>query len=179
AHYDTYDKRGFVGANDGASGTAVVLQLAKTIKPRELSPTVVFALFDGEEALPGTDFRKTGMRGSTVAAKAYKHAQAMILLDMVGERGLSIPREIGSNRKLWSRLRQAAARVGARRMFPPRTRSRVLDDHVPFNAAGVPAIDIIDFDFACWHKICDRYRLVSAQSLDYVGESVYELLRRL
>ena len=179
AHYDTYDKRGFVGANDGASGTAIVTQLAKTIEPRELRPTVVFALFDGEEALPGTDFRTTGMRGSRVAAQAYKHAQAMILLDMVGERGLRVPRELGSNKKLWARLRQAAARVGARQVFPPRTRGRVLDDHVPFRDLGIPAIDVIDFDFACWHKLCDRYRLVSAQSLDFVGESVYELLRRL
>jgi lipoprotein-anchoring transpeptidase ErfK/SrfK len=179
AHYDTYAKPGFVGANDGASGTAVVLQLAKTIKPRTLRPTIVFAFFDGEEAPPGTDFRQNGMRGSKVAAQAFKNAQAMILLDMVGERGVTIPRELGSNRKLWSRLRQAAARVGARRVFPPRTRGRILDDHVPFRDLGIPAIDVIDFDFACWHKACDRYRGVSALSLDRVGESVFELLRRL
>lgn len=179
AHYDTYLKPGFVGANDGASGTAVVLQLAKTIKPRTLRPTVVFAFFDGEEALPGTNFRETGMRGSKVAARVFKNARAMILLDMVGERGVSIPRELGSNRKLWVKLRQAAARVGARKTFPPTTRGRVLDDHVPFRELGIPAIDIIDFDFACWHKLCDRFRGVSEQSLDRVGETVFELLRRL
>jgi hypothetical protein len=179
AHYDTFLKRGFVGANDGASGTAVVLQLAKTIKPRTLRPTVVFAFFDGEEALPGTEFNKTGMRGSRVAAKAFKNARAMILLDMVGDSDLSIPREVGSNRRLWVRLRQAAARVGARQVFPTRTRSRVLDDHVPFRELGIPAINVIDFDFACWHKDCDRFRGVSERSLDRVGETVFELLRRL
>ena len=179
AHYDTFAKRGFVGANDGASGTAVVLQLAKTIKPRTLGPTVVFAFFDGEEAPPGTDFAEQGMRGSKVAAKAFKRARAMILLDMVGERGLSIPREQGSNRRLWAKLRRAAARVGAREAFPPRTRGPILDDHVPFRQLGVPSIDLIDLEFACWHRLCDRFRGVSEQSLDRVGETVFELLRQL
>ena len=179
AHYDTFAKPGFVGANDGASGTAVVLQLAKTIKPRTLRPTVVFAFFDGEEAPPGTNFTERGMRGSKVAAKAFKRARAMILLDMVGERGVSIPREQGSNRKLWARLRRAAARVGAREAFPPRTRGEILDDHVPFRALGIPSIDLIDLEFACWHRRCDRFRGVSEQSLDRVGETVFELLRQL
>lgn len=179
AHYDTFAKPGFVGANDGASGTAVVLQLAKTIKPRMLRPTVVFAFFDGEEALPGTDFRENGMRGSKVAAKVFAKATAMILLDMVGDRELSIPRELGSNRKLWFRLRQAAIRVGARQVFPPRTRGRVLDDHVPFRELGIPAIDVIDFEFDCFHQLCDRFAGVSQQSLDRVGETVLELLRQL
>lgn len=179
AHYDTYARRGYVGANDNASGAAVVLQLAKTIAPRTLRPTVVFAFFDGEEAPPGKDFRENGMRGSRVAAETFDNARAMILLDMVGERGLSVPRELGSNRKLWARLRQAAARVGARSTFPARTRGRILDDHVPFREKGIPAIDVIDFDFACWHKPCDRFGGISEQSLDRVGESVLELLRRL
>jgi glutaminyl-peptide cyclotransferase len=179
AHYDTFAKPGFVGANDGASGTAVVLQLAKTIKPRTLRPTVVFAFFDGEEAPPGTNFTEHGMRGSKVAAKAFKRARAMILLDMVGEPGVSIPRELGSNRKLWAKVRRAAARVGARAAFPPRTRGRILDDHVPFRELGIPSIDLIDLDFACWHKRCDRFRGVSEESLDRVGETAFELLRQL
>ena len=179
AHYDTYRLNGFLGANDGASGTAVVVQLSRTIKPRMLGPTVVFALFDGEEALPGTEFTETGMRGSKVAAATYKNARAMILLDMVGDRRLSIPREAGSNRKLWARLRQAAERVGARRVFPPRSRGAILDDHVPFRQRGIPAIDVIDFDYPCWHRRCDRLSRVSERSLDQVGETVLEMLRRL
>jgi glutaminyl-peptide cyclotransferase len=179
AHYDTLLKKGFVGANDGGSGTAVVLQLARTIKPRTLRPTVVFVFFDGEEALPGRDFLQTGLRGSRVAARTFKYAKAMILLDLVGDRDLAIPRERGSNKKLWAKLRQSARRVNAQDVFPARSRGAILDDHVPFNKAGVPSIDVIDLDFPCWHKNCDRLSAVSPQSLDRVGETVYELLRAL
>jgi hypothetical protein len=69
--------------------------------------------------------------------------------------------------------------VDARSVFPPRARGTILDDHVPFNKAGVPAIDVIDLDFPCWHKRCDRLKAVSPKSLDRVGETVYELLRGL
>lgn len=182
AHYDTKEIRGFVGANDGASGTAVVLQLARTIRPRELRPTVVFIFFDGEEMpadAPSDDFLEHGLRGSKVAARAFRHAEAMILLDLVGDRRLSIPREQGSNRRLWARLRAAAERRGKLSTFPNRTTGTVLDDHVPFQQVGVPAIDIIDFDFPCWHRTCDNLNAVSARSLDAVGETVLELLRTL
>jgi glutaminyl-peptide cyclotransferase len=179
AHYDTYDLPGFVGANDSASGTAVVRQLARTIRPRTVRPTLVFIFFDGEEAPPDTDFDSEGLRGSTVAARVYKHAEAMILLDFVGERNLRLPREANSSRRLWSRLRAAARRVGAERTFPPGTGPAVTDDHIPFLQAGVPAIDLIDFDFACWHRRCDNLSVVSARSLDAVGETMLEFLRSL
>jgi glutaminyl-peptide cyclotransferase len=182
AHYDTKEIRGFVGANDGASGTAVVLQLARTIRPRELRPTVVFIFFDGEEApadAPSDDFLRFGLRGSKVAARAYRHAEAMILLDLVGDRRLSIPRELGSDRRLWAQLRAAARRRGKLAAFPNRTQGTVLDDHIPFQRVGVRAIDIIDFDFPCWHRTCDDMSAVSARSLDAVGETVLELLRTL
>jgi glutaminyl-peptide cyclotransferase len=179
AHYDTYLKKGFVGANDGGSGTAVALQLARTIKARTLRPTVVFVFFDGEEGLPGRDFLQTGLRGSRVAARTFKYAKAMILLDLVGDRDLAIPRERGSNKKLWAKLRQAARRVNAQDVFPARSRGAILDDHQPFNKAGVPSIDVIDLEFPCWHKNCDRLSAVSPRSLDKVGETVYELLRSL
>ena len=182
AHYDTKDIPGFVGANDGASATAVVTELARTLKPRTVRPTVVFILFDGEESPRGTpdsQFLTYGLRGSKVAARTYAHAEAMILLDLVGDRSLSIPREALSDARLWSRLRAAARRVGVARVFPARTRSAILDDHVPFAQAGVPAIDVIDFEFPCWHRLCDDMSAVSARSLDVVGETVLELLRRL
>ena len=180
AHYDTKDLRGFVGANDGASGTAVVLQLARTIRPRELRPTIVFALFDGEESPSDSgDFYANALRGSKVAARAFRHAESMILLDMVGDRALAIPRERSSNRALWAKLRAAARRKNKLYAFPNRTTSIVLDDHTPFQRAGVPAIDVIDFDFACWHQSCDDLNAVSARSLDAVGETVLELLRSL
>ncbi|MGI9085800.1 MAG: M28 family metallopeptidase [Aeromicrobium sp.] len=182
AHYDTKDESGFVGANDGASGTAVVVELARKLEPRELRPTIVFVLFDGEESPRGTDnedFLRDGLRGSKVAAKAYREAEAMILLDFVGDRDLSIPRESSSDPRLWSKLRAAAERVGQARHFPDAVSSRVLDDHTPFLDRGVPAIDLIDFDFACFHRPCDDRSAVSESSLDATGESVLELLRSL
>jgi len=180
AHYDTKDLPGFVGANDGASGTAIVRQLARTIKPRTVRPTLVFVFFDGEESPPESEnFEEDGLRGSKVAARAFARAEAMILLDFVGERSLSIPREVNSTKRLWARLREAAKRVGVGRVFPGGTAGAVSDDHIPFLQAGVPAIDLIDFDFPCWHKTCDDLDVVSARSLDAVGETMVELLRSL
>jgi glutaminyl-peptide cyclotransferase len=182
AHYDTKDIPGFVGANDGASGTATVVELARTIKPRQLRPTIVFILFDGEESPRGTpdeQFERYGLRGSKVAARTYAHAEAMILLDFVGDRDLSTPREANSNRRLWASLRAAAKRTGNARHFPPATTGAVVDDHVPFIRAGVPSIDLIDFDFACWHRTCDDMSAVSPRSLNATGETVLALLRSL
>jgi glutaminyl-peptide cyclotransferase len=180
AHYDTKDIPGFVGANDGASGTAVVTELARTIRrPRH---TIHFILFDGEESPRGTpdeDFEEEGLRGSKVAAREFQGARAMVLLDFVGDRRLRIPREGYSRPGLWRRLRAAARRVGAGRVFPPETSPPVLDDHIPFLRRGVPAIDLIDFTFPCFHRRCDDLSAVSERSVDAVGESVYELLRTL
>jgi hypothetical protein len=179
AHYDTKDLPGFVGANDGAGGTALVVELARTIEPRELRPTVVFILFDGEESPSDAagDFYSTGLRGSRAAAPRYGNAEAMILLDFVADRDLSLPREENSNAALWRRLRAAAKRVGTLAVFPTSTTYPVIDDHVPFQRAGVPSIDLIDFTFPCWHQKCDNLSRVSKRSLDAVGETVYELLR--
>jgi glutaminyl-peptide cyclotransferase len=180
AHYDTKDLPGFVGANDAASGTAVVRQVARTIKPRTVRPMLVFIFFDGEESPPGSeDFERDGLRGSKVAAPAFSHAEAMVLLDFVGDKKLSLPREGFSNRRLWARLRAAAGRVGAGRTFPPRTGSYVSDDHIPFRRAGVPSVDLIDFAFPCFHRPCDDLSAVSAASLDAVGETMIQFLRDL
>ena len=179
AHYDTKEIPGFVGANDGASGTAVVAELARSIRrPRH---TVRFVFFDGEES-PGRGsaaFEERGLRGSKVAAPAFADARAMILLDFVGDRRLSIPREANSDPGLWRKLRAAARRVGAGPAFPDGTSGGVVDDHIPFIEAGVPSIDLIDFTFPCWHRRCDDMSAVSERSVDAVGETVYELLRGL
>jgi hypothetical protein len=180
AHYDTKDIPGFVGANDGASGTAVAAQLARTIRrPRH---TVHFIFFDGEESprgAPDEDFEEKGLRGSKVAAPAFADARAMILLDFVGDRSLSIPREQNSDPELWRKLRAAAQRVGAENVFPNRLSGGVSDDHIPFLEAGVPSIDLIDFSFPCWHRRCDDMSAVSERSVDAVGETIHELLRSL
>ncbi|HEX6582806.1 MAG TPA: M28 family metallopeptidase [Thermoleophilaceae bacterium] len=180
AHYDTKDIPGFVGANDGASGTAVVAQLARTIRrPRH---TIQFIFFDGEEAprgVPDRDFERRGLRGSKVAAPAFADARAMVLLDFVGDKDLAIRRESNSSPGLWRRLRAAARRVGATDAFPTTTQGAVLDDHIPFIDEGVPSIDLIDFEFPCWHRRCDDMSAVSERSVDAVGETVLELIREL
>jgi glutaminyl-peptide cyclotransferase len=180
AHYDTKDLPGFVGANDGASGTAVVAQFARTVK--NARHTIRFIFFDGEESPRGAsdaDFEKLGLRGSKVAARRFRDARAMVLLDFVGDRRLRIPHEANSTPGLWRRLRAAAKRVGAGRVFPDVTEGAVSDDHVPFLRRGVPSIDLIDFNFPCWHRTCDDLDVVSEQSLDAVGETVRELVRQL
>ena len=180
AHYDTKDIDGFVGANDGAGGTAVVTELARTVKrPKH---TIHFVLFDGEESPRGTDdarFAEEGLRGSKVAARRFRRARAMVNIDFVADKRLRIPREGLSNLRLWGRLRAAARRVGAARSFPDETQGAIQDDHLPFLRVGVPAIDLIDFDFNCWHRTCDDLSAVSERSLDASGETVLELIRRL
>ena len=182
AHYDTKKLPGFVGANDGAGGTAAVMELARVLrrtKRPEGAPELRFVLFDGEEATNDrADFTLTGLRGSK--AYARRHAaelQALVLLDFVADKRLRIRREAGSDAALWARLRTAAQRVGAGSTFPSGTQGEITDDHTPFVDAGVPAIDLIDFDFPCWHKRCDDMSAVSAKSLDSSGEAVLELLR--
>jgi glutaminyl-peptide cyclotransferase len=182
AHYDTKDIPGFVGANDGAAGTAVVARIARTLEPRRARPTIEFILFDGEESPAGTpssQFYEKALRGSKAVAPRYRSAEAMILLDFVGEKGLRIPREASSSPELWRRLRAAARRVGVGSVFPPGRQGSVIDDHVPFLREGVPSIDLIDFDFPCFHRTCDDLSRISPRSLDAVGETVMELLLRL
>ncbi|HET8820705.1 MAG TPA: M28 family metallopeptidase [Thermoleophilaceae bacterium] len=180
AHYDTKDIPGFVGANDGASGTAVVAQLARTIRrPRH---TIRFVFFDGEESprnASDADFQEKGLRGSKVAAAAFSRARAMVLLDFVGDRELTIRYESNSSPALWRRLRDAARRAGAIRFFPEGNQGPISDDHIPFLRRGVPSIDLIDFDFPCWHRRCDDMSAVSARSVNAVGETVLRLVRDL
>ena len=181
AHYDTKDLEGFLGANDGASGTAVVVELARVLSRSRRapgSPELRFVLFDGEESPDDSrPFYSSGLRGSRAyVARHRREVGAMVLLDMVGDKRLRIPREASSDPVLWRRLRTAARSVGTLPAFPASTRSAILDDHTPFLRAGIPAIDVIDFDFACWHRTCDDLDAVSPRSLDVVGETVARML---
>lgn len=183
AHYDTKDLPGFVGANDGAGGVAVVLEVARALARdrRACQRELRVAFFDGEESPAGSDdFAADGLRGSRAYVAAHPHGlRAMVLADFVADRDLAIPREATSNAALWRRLRAAAARVGEERVFPDRTGPAILDDHTPFIARGVPSIDLIDFDFPAWHTTGDSLAAVSARSLDATGETLVVLLRRL
>jgi peptidase M28-like protein len=179
AHYDTKDLPDFVGANDGAGGTAAVLEIARALRRTKGLPPIRFVLFDGEESPDdAADFYTTGLRGSRPYARRHaKRIRAMILLDFVAEKGrMRIPRESSSNIELWGRLRAAARRVGAQSAFPDEVSGGVIDDHTPFQRRGVPSIDLIDFTFDCWHKPCDDMSAVSARSLDFAGEAVTQML---
>ena len=185
AHYDTKDLPGFVGANDGAGGTAAVVELARDLRGRRRrgGPELRFVLFDGEESprgSPDSAFLRDGLRGSKAYAVAHRgEIGSLVLLDFVANPHIRLRREARSDPGLWAALRRAAARAGVSRAFPPGTARGVYDDHTPFAAAGVRAIDLIDFDYPCFHRPCDDLRHVSERSLDQVGEATLELLRSL
>jgi hypothetical protein len=183
AHYDTKDLPGFVGANDGAGGTAAVLEISRALRkldrPRG-APEVRFVFFDGEEATDDSQpFEATALRGSKAYAERHRdEIRALVLLDFVAEKGeMRIPREAGSDPALWKRLRAAAKRAGSAEAFPPLLVGEITDDHTPFMRRGIPAIDLIDFTFPCWHKTCDDLSAVSERSLDLSGEAVLEMFR--
>ena len=179
AHYDTKDEpKGFVGANDGAGGTAAVVELARALRGASVDQELRFVLFDGEESPRGCDdFLRCGVRGSRAYAKRHAdELQALILLDFVAEKDLRIPREGTSDIELWGHLRAAARRVGHADVFPDEVGAEIQDDHTPFLEAGVRSINLIDFDFPQWHTRDDDMDVVSAQSLDAAGETVAQLL---
>ena len=152
--------------------------------PKGTLPVNVRFAFDGEEEPAGcadADFADCGLRGSKAYVRAHRgeRLRAMILLDYIAEKGTRIPREANSDIALWSRLRRSARRVGAGRTFPEGVGPSLIDDHIPFVEAGVPAIDLIDFDYPYWHTTQDTPDKLSADSLDAAGEAVVELLRRL
>ena len=183
AHYDVEaTPKGFVGANDGAAGTAAVVELARTLRrarrPRG-APEIRFVLFDGEEEPAGCEpFEECGIRGSRAYARTHapSETRAMVLLDYVAERGARFPMEGTSDPELWARLRASARRVGALRSFPDRTGVSLIDDHTPFLQLGIPAIDVIDFDYPHRDTLRDTVDKTSARTLDAVGESVAALL---
>ena len=188
AHYDTLVKpKGFVGANNGAAGSAIVVELARTLA-RLGTPKgareVRFVLFDGEEPAAGlpeeqSDFYATGLRGSRAdAQRNARSTKAMILLDYVGNRGLRLPREATSSLALWAQLRRAARTAGVASVFPDRVGTSITDDHTPYLKAGVPAVDLIDWSYP-GHEKSDTLDKLSARSMDAVGESVLGLVQNL
>ena len=187
AHYDVEaEPKGFVGANDGAAGTAAVVTLARSFARRQRPPgarELRFVLFDGEEEPAGcTPFEKCGIRGSR--AYAARHARVvgdLVLLDYIAEKdGMVIARELNSDPRLWARLRDAATDVGVGAVFPAQTAgAAIIDDHTPFLARGVRAIDIIDFDYPQRDSLQDDLDAVDRRSLNAVGEAVHLLVARL
>jgi glutaminyl-peptide cyclotransferase len=190
AHHDTKDAiPGFVGANDGASGVAVVLELARALRDRVDGPSVHLALFDAEEARGERPFAEDGARGSTQYVRyagaggrqgsvPLDEIEAMVLFDLVGDCELEIPREENSDGALYERFHAAALELEAEGDGEPFVgeTAPVLDDHIPFAEAGVPSVDLIDFSFgpgpspgAWWHTAKDDLDRVCASSLGSVG----------
>lgn len=201
AHHDTKDDAGedFQGANDGASGVAVVLELARVLAPRADGPSIHLALFDAEEARGDRPFTADGMRGSRQYVR-YAHRggerrsppldeiRAMVLFDMVGGCDLEIPREANSDRQLYALFADAARELdddGSPAPFEGET-GPILDDHIPFIEAGVPAVDLIDFTFgpgpspgAWWHTQEDSLDKVCPASLAAVGRPALLAIPRI
>jgi glutaminyl-peptide cyclotransferase len=182
AHYDTeWHPPGFVGANDGAAGTAAVMELARAL-PTALPDDhreIRLVLFDGEEDPPGCsdqDFQFCALRGSRAYAAAHPgEVGDMILLDYIANRGARIRREGNSNQALWDQLRRAAEEVRAEEIFPPGVQGGVIDDHFPFLEQGVPSIDLIDFNYPYADTVEDTVDKLDPAVLDAVGETVAQL----
>lgn len=171
------------GANDGGSGTAVLLELASMLA-RDPPPMGVDLLFvDGEDYGPGTEDMFLGAKRYASRIDADARPVYGVLLDMVGDADPSFPVEATSVevasvvvRKLW----RTARRLGYGDLFPERVGSRLYDDHVPLNQAGLPTIDVIDFSYgpgnAWWHTPEDTPERVSSATLEMVGEVLAELI---
>ena len=178
SHFDTklFREFRFVGASDGASSTAALIELARVINGRGPLPFTIELLFlDGEEATgewQGTD-NTYGSRHYVDAARksgSLKSLRALVLLDMIGDRNLTIRRESNSTRWLTDIVWGTARKLGHRAFMDEET--TVEDDHIPFLKAGVPSLDIIDLDYPAWHTAQDTLDAVGARSLQVVGEVV-------
>jgi Zn-dependent M28 family amino/carboxypeptidase len=182
SHYDT--KRApfrFVGANDGASSTAAVLELGRALAASQPAFTIELLFLDGEEAVnwdwAGTDNTYGSRHYVQAAQKAGTLAaiKALVLLDMIGDRDLIIRRESYSTPWLVDAIWGAAARTGHMGTFVGEL-TTVEDDHVNFVRAGVPSVDVIDLDNPTWHTAQDDLEHVSQKSLQVVGDVILAAL---
>jgi glutaminyl-peptide cyclotransferase len=168
------------GANDGASGVAVLLELARVLDLSQTPYEVWLAFFDAEDngGLDGWDW----IVGSTyMAAHLTIRPQAMILVDMIGDTNQQFYFDQNSDRALSSQIWATAATLGYRDNFIPQARWAMLDDHTPFAQRGIPAVDIIDFDYgpanSYWHTTADTLDKVSPLSLERVGRTLVAFLQ--
>jgi Zn-dependent M28 family amino/carboxypeptidase len=188
-HYETkrFDDFKFVGANDGGSSGAFLIELSRVLAARKNKFTYWLVFFDGEEAF--VDFSATdGLYGSRhlvqklTASGELSRFEAVIVVDMVADSDLNIHRENNSTPWLTDRVFTAASRLGYGRYFRDDMRDYV-DDHVPFVNAGVAAVDLLDFDYGrgnrYWHSAEDTLDKCSPVSLTIVGRVVMSTLEDL
>jgi Zn-dependent M28 family amino/carboxypeptidase len=183
SHFDTkiFREFRFVGASDGASSTAALLELGRVLKARPQLPFTIELLFlDGEEATgewQGTDNTYGSRHYVAAASKAgtLKSLRALILLDMIGDRQLNMRREQNSTPWLTNIIWSTAKRLGHGAQFLDEV-TPIEDDHIPFLKAGVQAVDLIDLDYPAWHTAQDTMDNVAARSLQIVGDVVMAAL---
>ena len=186
AHYDTRifadndpDPAKWVepvpGANDGASGVAVLLEMARVLPKDSVPAWLVF--FDAEDngRIQGWDW----ILGSQAFAEELGfHPEAVVIVDMIGDADQNIYIERNSDPILVKEIWAIASELGYEQSFIPEPKYSMLDDHTPFLQAGIPAVDIIDFDYPYWHTTQDTSDKVSAESLETVGRTLQEWIAR-
>lgn len=158
------------GANDGGSGVAILLELARQINTDQLGREVWLTFFDAEDngRLDGWEY----VVGSKyMAGNLAVRPEALVLLDMVGDKDLQVYYEVTSTSELSRSIWQSAAELGYQQ-FVPQAKYSIIDDHTAFLQAGIPAVDLIDFDYPAWHTTGDTADQVSAESLEAVGRTV-------
>jgi glutaminyl-peptide cyclotransferase len=199
SHYDTRPiadqepdprkwRERFVSANDGGSGVALMMELGNHMKGLKTNVGVDFVMFDGEEFV----FNKTDeyFFGSKHFAQDYRKQVrdkgkvrygGAILLDMVGGKGARFPIEVNSWYKAKELVKQVWGIADEQqvKMFENKTKHDVLDDHIALLSGGIPAIDIIDFDYEHWHRLSDVPANCSAESLTDVSKVLSVWLQRV
>jgi glutaminyl-peptide cyclotransferase len=165
-----------MGANDGASGVAVMLELARVLgQGYKLNREIRFVFFDAED-----NGNIPGWPGWSLGAKHYAEnldvkPEYVIILDMIGDKDLNVYYEGQSMKNapdLMTEIFQAAADLGYTDSFIPELRHTMIDDHVPFIERGIKAIDLIDFDYPYWHTVSDTLDKISAESMEKIGRTV-------
>ena len=159
------------GANDGASGAAVLLELARALDSAKLKNEIWLAFFDAEDNghIKGWEW----IVGSKyMAGNLTITPEAMILADMIGDADQQIYYEENSDSVLSVQLFEIAADLGYGEQFIPQLKYAMYDDHIPFRDLGIPAVDLIDFDYPYWHTTADTADKVSAASLERVGRVI-------
>ncbi len=154
------------GANDGASGVAVLLELARNLPSDGVSTALLFIDIEDNGRISGWDW----IQGSqALASKMNIQPKAVVIIDMIGDADLNIFMEKNSDTEITNQLWKTAKKLGYESTFIPEYKYRVLDDHVPFIEMGIQAVDIIDLDYPFWHTIQDTPDKVSATSLEKIG----------
>jgi len=184
-HFDTkrFSEFRFLGANDGGSSAAFLLEMARVLKGRRNPLTIELLFLDGEEAVGewGGTNRTYGSRHYVEKARrdgSLTSLKALLLVDMIADRDLAIRREGYSTRWLTDIIWNTARQQGRSEYFVNEI-VEIEDDHQPFLEAGVPAVDIIDLDYHAWHTPLDTLDAVSARSLQVIGDVLLAALPQI